>query len=329
MPPRPSGTRNRRRFSSRPHGNKQSKRSRNATKPARRPRRRPKGSQTQEEDRRRLQKALEAAQDQAAAPPTMSGGTPIALALLARELLDLATGGECQGQVQGRLIALATQALGFSQPTHPEKRQDAGGGAAVPQDLAGGGREIAKTNRPPADARFGPLFAGGEHRQPAPPAADVGAGQEAPRGVPGAIQPPTADRPAGDAQKLSEAAEGTLTPSIAPRAFTRRGGASEKLERALRAVLAHNEAQTSREKKWAVTESALARLTGCFRPAVRTFFAARAKEIEAHNQRHHLLPGMNAARGKRGETIETEVDWRRAGEEKSTGGGQTAAPPDG
>ena len=95
------------------------------------------------------------------------------------------------------------------------------------------------------------------------------------------------------------------------------GGAAEKLEKALAAVIAHNEAQTSREAKWAVTESALARLTGCFRPAVRAFFAEHAQAIEAHNHKHHLVPGLNAARGRRDQQIEEEVHWRE--EEKGAG----------
>ena len=86
-----------------------------------------------------------------------------------------------------------------------------------------------------------------------------------------------------------------------------RGG---EANRALEAVIAHNEAQTTREAKWTLTESALARLTGCFRPAIRTFFAQHAQEIEAHNLQHHLLPGLNAARGRRNQQIENEVQWR-------------------
>ena len=134
-------------------------------------------------------------------------------------------------------------------------------------------------------------------------------------------QAPSSDGDADDAQPPPGAAETPLAPPTLPPPPKRRGGAAEKLEKALQAVIAHNEAQTSREAKWAVTESALARLTGCFRPAVRAFFAQRAAEIEAHNHKHHLLPGLNAARGRRDQQIEEEVRWR--GEEKEAG---TAEP---
>ena len=69
-----------------------------------------------------------------------------------------------------------------------------------------------------------------------------------------------------------------------------------------------------------MTESALARLTGCFRPAVRAFFAQRAQEIEAHNHKHHLVPGLNAARGKRNQQIENEVRWREEEKEAKIAG---------
>ena len=94
-------------------------------------------------------------------------------------------------------------------------------------------------------------------------------------------------------------------PQTLPLPPKHRGGAAGEFVQVSAAVVAHNEAQGSREAKWAITESALARLTGCFRPAVRTFFAERAEAIEAHNQKHHLVPGLNAARGKKGPTNRT------------------------
>ena len=91
------------------------------------------------------------------------------------------------------------------------------------------------------------------------------------------------------------------------------------------AVIAHNEAQTIHEGKWAVIESVLARLTGCFQPAVRAFFAEHAQAIDAHNHKHHLVPGLNAARGRRNQQIEEEVKWRGEPAEGGTAGGPAEA----
>ena len=308
--------------------------------------------QVQEAELQRLQKALEQAQAQIAAAPAPTaagggGGNPVALAVLARELLDLATGGECQGEVQGRLIALATQALGAggpptSQAPNQAKRQDgtAGVGPSNAATATGSGQTgPKKTARAAGDpARFGPLFEAGAASVANPPVAGSGDQRaktqtHAPTPAESVEQPTkgegasnegsqlkgtTAEQPADDAQEPSGTAE-VNKGAVVPRVFTRRGGAAEKLEKALQVVLTHNEGQTSRDRKWAVTESALARLTGCFRPAVRTFFAGRAQEIEEHNQRHHLTGGHNAARGKKGETIEAEVMWREEAEGKAVG----------
>ncbi len=307
----------------------------------------------QGEELQRLQKALEEAQAQmaAAGQAKAGGGSTVALAIVARELLALATEAECPTGLQGRLISLATQALGVNQPTSPEKRQDAttGPARATAAAAVGGQAGQRKAVRNPVDAaRYGELFAttggagtgGGDGGVNTPATAGAG-GQDASTKTAAAAQGTPAGTDRGDAnpkvtmaeeatdddaQEPLETAEVNKGPVVA-RAFTRRGGAAEKLERALQAVLAHNEAQTGRERKWAVTESALARLTGCFRPAVRGFFAGKAQEIEEHNQRHHLSGGHNAARGKRGETIDGEVRWR--GTEEGTHQDQTDEPADG
>ena len=278
--------------------------------------------QSQEAEVQRLQEALEEAQTAAArqAGAAAGGGSTVALAVVARELLGIATGEGCPPQLQGKLISLATQALGTVAPAAPavgsgrDKRQD---GA----EQAGGARKAGQSTKPGGPERFfGPLFAagGGERKReqeavPNEAEAHGAKGQEPTDKAKGATVQAPVDQ--GEREQARGAKEEPVDKGeVAPRAFTRRGGAAEKLERALQAVVAHNEAQTSREKKWALTESSLARLTGCFRPAVRGFFDARAKEVEAHNQRHHLTGGHNAARGKKGETIEAEVGWRRAEE---------------
>ena len=296
----------------------------------------------QEQEVQRLLAALAQERARVAATTTgaAGGAAPLAQAVLARELLNLAMGGECQGELQTRLISLATQALGgggTGGPTHPEKRQDTTAGQ--PGAAKGGGPRKA-TKVPVDQGRFGPLFAAQgagdgqaqthvaptatpEQPQAATPTQESAAAQELAAVSDQAARepvdklPPSSEVPADDAQEPPGASQTPLAPSTLPPPPKRRGGAAEKLEKALAAVIAHNEAQGSREAKWAVTESALARLTGCFRPAVRAFFAQRAEEIEAHNHKHHLLPGLNAARGRRDQQIEHEVRWR---EEAAEGG---------
>lgn len=308
--------------------------------------------QTKEGELQRLQQVLEQARGQATAGNTRAaGGSPIALAVVARELLALATEESCPAMFQGRLIALATQALGVNQTSSPEKlQQEVSPARIVAAPGQSGQRKAARAGGD--EGRLGPLFAASaaatsrpatdvddQNPRPQPPTPILEEPVEQPAGgnhPAGTTEPPAdAAHPKGiivpptqDFQEMPRAAEANRLPGAAG-AFTRRGGASDKLERALGAVLAHNEAQTAREKKWAVTESALARLTGCFRPAIRTFFAARAQQIEAHNQTHYLSGGHNAARGKRGETIEAEVRWR---EERVAPGGadqEAGDKPDG
>ena len=293
--------------------------------------------QSQEAEVQRLQGALAEAQAAAAAARQAGaaaggGSSPVALAIVARELLGLATEGECPAGLQARLITLATQALGTVAPAAAAsgqgKRQDGsgrtGGGE---QGQTGGTRKAGQGTKPGGPEKFfGPLFAAGgssgekkEGQGVVSNEADAhGAKSQEPTDkAEGATAQGTVD--GGEREPVQGTKEEPVNkPGVVPRAFTRRGGAAEKLEKALQAVVAHNEAQTSREKKWALTESSLARLTGCFRPAVRGFFAERATQIEAHNHKHHLSGGHNAARGKKGERIEAEVGWKKGVEE---GGG--------
>ena len=276
-----------------------------------------------------LQQTLtqERTQATAATAPAGAAGSPLATAILARELLALATGSECPPALQARLIGLATQALGGS------------AAPGSPPVVPVGAATRRSTQAPVNPARYGPLFATGGQALHATVAAD-GTATTPREPASGARTPPPGDT---EAVELSvapgngpdQAADGTKessgasqTPAAfpdAPQVDRRRGGAADKLARAFRAVLDHNQAQSARERKWALTETAIARLTGCFRPAVRRFFNEHAAEIEAHNLTHHLTGGHNAARGKRGETIEGEIAWRGTPEPAVPAADHTAA----
>lgn len=265
-----------------------------------------------EEKTREAERLLAARSSPASATPAVSTAAVIGLA---RELLEVAGQAAGQSPLQARLLALASRALAGLQP---------GGAPTPPGD--GRGEENAVPGTPPGEQPGATPSAQEEGEQPPPthsPAEHTpsllaeahGEGQPLTTGATtvSAPEPTTGDpapRQAREADLLS-ALRSRHRPSGEPTP-SRRGGAADKLARAVEAVMRHNEAQTSHGKKWALTESALARLTGCFRPAVRRFFAEHDGEIEAHNRKHHLTLGHNPARGRRGETIEDEITWRPA-----------------
>ena len=118
----------------------------------------------QEQELQRLQAALaqERARAEAAATGAAGGAAPLAQAVLARELLNLAMGGQCQGELQTRLITLATQALGGGgtggQPS-PEKRQDVAAAGQSGADQRGWRPQEGHQGSRWMRRRFGPLFA--------------------------------------------------------------------------------------------------------------------------------------------------------------------------
>jgi hypothetical protein len=74
--------------------------------------------------------------------------------------------------------------------------------------------------------------------------------------------------------------------------------ADEKLTKAFRYLTDINEAADVRGQKWFISESLLADLTGCFRPAVKRFVAARRDQIDDLNRRHGLGSGHNRGRSR-------------------------------
>ncbi len=89
-----------------------------------------------------------------------------------------------------------------------------------------------------------------------------------------------------------------------------KGSAEEKLRRAYQAILTHNEQpQRLMAEKWAINQNALAELTGCNRPAIKAFLKQHRAEIEAHHQKHNLLPRHNYAHGKVGIKVTDVITW--------------------
>ena len=89
-----------------------------------------------------------------------------------------------------------------------------------------------------------------------------------------------------------------------------KGSAEEKLRRALQAIIAYNETpERNPAEKWAINQNALAELTGCNRPAIKQFLKQYGDEIEAHHQKHNLLPRHNYSHGKNGVKITDIIRW--------------------
>ncbi len=104
----------------------------------------------------------------------------------------------------------------------------------------------------------------------------------------------------------SEKPENHKASSIKPQ-HSRRNSAEAKIERAFLAVVAHNEQCSSNDQRWAITESALARLTGCNRPAIRRYFSAHEEAISQHNHRYQFSSRHNAKLSRHNRQIETEI----------------------
>ena len=90
---------------------------------------------------------------------------------------------------------------------------------------------------------------------------------------------------------------------------TRKGSATEKLRRALKALQEHNDRAVTRSQKWHINLSTLKNLTGCFVPSIRSFMDDYAAEIAKHNQIHDLDEGVNKAHGQMGEKVEHFIEW--------------------
>lgn len=124
---------------------------------------------------------------------------------------------------------------------------------------------------------------------------------------PGATQPGTEVKratspvvmPATTAETDGHPGKGhPLSPAAPPPINRHTSHADEKLTKAFRYLIDINEAADVRGQKWFISESLLADLTGCFRPAVKRFVAARRDQIDDLNRRHGLGSGHNRGRSR-------------------------------
>ncbi|MBV9998336.1 MAG: hypothetical protein JO015_04390 [Verrucomicrobia bacterium] len=213
-------------------------------------------------------------------------GPRIELLPIAQQLLDLSSRAATLAppQLQEALMRLAMDAIAQAAGPSSATFAPPGASAALPQvDPALRPRETAPPVSPAEPAAApGPVAT---RRTPAP--------EIEPKPPPQVLTPAPAE---------ATERSGSETPSPSPAAAStpnrHTSQAGEKLAKALRYLTDIDEAAEARGQKWFVSESLLADLTGCFRPAVKRFVAARREQIDDFNRRHGLGSGHNRGRSR-------------------------------
>lgn len=86
---------------------------------------------------------------------------------------------------------------------------------------------------------------------------------------------------------------------------TIKGSADLRIDRAVKAVFAHNDCQTDIGNQWFLTATAIQKLTNCNMPAIKSYIASHQSEIDSHHTKHGLTEDTN--RGRKGRSIMEEV----------------------
>ena len=86
---------------------------------------------------------------------------------------------------------------------------------------------------------------------------------------------------------------------------TLRGSADLRIDRAVKAVFAHNDCQSDIGNQWFLTATTIQKLTNCNMPAIKNYLSTHQAEIDAHHTKHQLTEDTN--RGRKGRSIVEEV----------------------
>ncbi len=97
-----------------------------------------------------------------------------------------------------------------------------------------------------------------------------------------ATPPSTGSKPAPNLDALKSLTSDQLRHTRSP------GAPTEKLHRALEAVIQYNQQQSDPNQMWRINPRLLQQLTGCFNDSVKSFFQQHQSEIEQHNQQFNL-----------------------------------------
>ena len=97
-----------------------------------------------------------------------------------------------------------------------------------------------------------------------------------------ATPPSTGSKPAPNLDALKSLTSAQLRHTRSP------GAPTEKLHRALEAVIQYNLLQSDPNHMWRINPRLLQQLTGCFNDSVKQFIQHHQSDIEQHNQQFHL-----------------------------------------
>ena len=86
---------------------------------------------------------------------------------------------------------------------------------------------------------------------------------------------------------------------------TIKGSADLRIDRAVKAVFAHNDCQSDIGNQWFITATAIQKLTNCNMPAIKSYLSTHQSEIDSHHTKHGLTEDTN--RGRKGRSIMEEV----------------------
>ncbi len=86
---------------------------------------------------------------------------------------------------------------------------------------------------------------------------------------------------------------------------TIKGSADLRIDRAVKAVFAHNDCQSDIGNQWFITATAIQKLTNCNMPAIKSYLSRYQSEIDIHHTKHGLTEDTN--RGRKGRSIIEEV----------------------
>ena len=86
---------------------------------------------------------------------------------------------------------------------------------------------------------------------------------------------------------------------------TTKGIATDRIDKAVKAVLVHNDSQSDIDKKWFLTATTIQKFTSCNIPAIKSYLSTHQSEINTHHTKHGLNEDTN--RGRKGRSIMEEV----------------------
>jgi hypothetical protein len=111
-------------------------------------------------------------------------------------------------------------------------------------------------------------------------------------------EPRAKETPPKDGSTEKEEEEETKGPQAVATATTNLNSAKAeaKLVKALDYLVEINDGSDNPAQKWAINESILASLTGCFRPAIKKFVETHRSFINQANNTHGLGPGRLISR---------------------------------